>query len=102
MIRRRYGRALTRAAADTGEDVNPNAYTSNIADCMLVLVVGLLVALVARYGLELQQPEDDPDKIVGIEVNMDADGDGEIDRSYQQAGTVYLDQETGQYYLVQE
>ena len=101
MIRRRHGRSLTRPETSQGEDVNPNAYITNMADCMLVLVLGLVVALIARFGLELN-PEEAPEEIVGIEVNLDADGDGEIDGSYEPAGSVYHDPATGQYYLVQE
>ena len=99
-MRRRCGRMLHRPAAITEEDVDPNSHITNIADCMLVLVLGLLVALVARFGMDLTQS--DENQIIGIEVNMDADGDGEIDGGYEQAGTVYHDPATGQYYLVQD
>jgi len=99
-MRRRYGRSLRRTAA-LSEDVNPNAYITNIADCMLVLVLGLLVALISYYRIDLQQQEKEDD-IIGIEVNLDANSDGEVDNNYEQAGTVYYDSETGQYYLVQE
>lgn len=99
MIRRRHGRSL-RGNAAPSEDVNPNAYITNIADCMLVLVLGLLVALISYYQIDLQRQEKEDD-IIGIEVNMDANSDGVIDDNYEQAGSVYYDSETGQYYLVQ-
>ena len=102
MIRRRHGHALTRQVA-VEEDVNPNSYTSNIADCMLVLMLGFLVALVARYGLDLQVPVEEPeDKMTGIEVNLDEDGDGEIDDTYVRRGAAYYDESTGNYYFVEE
>lgn len=103
MIRRRYGTSLSRAVTQE-EEVNPNAYLTNIADCMMVLVLGFLVAIVARYGLDLQAPveEEEEDKITGIEVNLDQNGDGTIDDDYKQTGTVYYDEKTGLYYLVQD
>ena len=103
MIRRRHGVSLSRAAT-APEDVNPNAYLTNIADCMMVLVLGFLVAIVARYGLDLQEPTEveEEEKITGIEVNLDENGDGVIDDGYSERGTVDYDEETGLYYLVQE
>lgn len=99
MIARRHGRSLFRQSPPE-EDVNPNAYLTNLADCMLVMVVGLLIALVTHYNVDLQQ-QDEPDETVGTEVTMDADGDGEIDGNYEATeGTVYRDSETGAYYLV--
>ena len=81
------------------EDVNPNAYISNIADCMLVLMLGFMVALISYFGIELEQ-ESNPDKIIGIEMNLDENDDGAVDGGYDRAGTVYRDSETGAYYLV--
>ncbi|MCR5846276.1 MAG: hypothetical protein K6G78_06925 [bacterium] len=100
MIKRRHGTSLNRTRGASGEDVNPSAYITNIADCMLVLALGLLVALIARFDLQLdQQPEE---QIIGIEVNMDADNDGVIDEGYEQKGEVYYDSATGKYYMVQD
>ena len=99
MIKRRHSISVSRTGA-ADEDVNPNAYVNNIADCMLVLVLGFLVALVARYGVDLQAPAEEQEEIAGIEVNMDSNADGEIDDHYESAGTVYRDAQTGKYYLV--
>ncbi|MBQ9067576.1 MAG: hypothetical protein IJ131_00745 [Eggerthellaceae bacterium] len=102
MIRRRHGRALARSQA-TEEDVNPSANVVNIADCMLVLMLGILVALISHYGLDLtqpMQPVDENEDIVGIEVNLDADDDGEIDSGYERQGVVYYDPATERYYFV--
>ena len=103
MMRRRHGVSLVRSRGAAEEDVNPNAYLTNIADCMMALVLGFLVAIVARYGLDLQAPVEEEDEgMTGIEVNLDADGDGQIDDAYQQRGTVYYDEQTGNYYFVEE
>ena len=99
MIRRKHSMSLRRDMGAAEEDVNPNSYLTNLADCMLVMTVGLLVALVTHYGVDLQKPDDAP---TGQEVVMDADGDGLVDDSYKKTGSVYYDESTGKYYMVQD
>ena len=100
MMRRRNSTSLARSRARAAEeDVNPNSYLTNLADCMLVMTVGLLVALVTHYGVDLQG-SDEP--TTGQEVIMDADGDGVIDDGYEQTGRVYRDSATGKYYMVED
>jgi hypothetical protein len=98
MMRRKHSLSLHRSNAVVEEDVNPNSYITNLADCMLVMTVGLLVALVTHYGVDLQQ-SDEP--MIGHEVEMDADGDGKVDDGFEQTGRVYRDSETGKYYMVE-
>lgn len=100
MIRRRHGVSLSRAAK-VEEDVNPNAYIVNIADCMLVLLLGTLVALISYYNVDLTQTTEE-EEIIGIEVNLDANQDGVIDSGYQKQGSVYYDSSSGNYYFVDE
>lgn len=95
-MRRRYSRSLAEQAV-VEEDVNPSTYIINIADCMLVLVLGLLVALITRYNVNLNEQVDD---IIGIEISMDADQDGQVDETYEERGSVYYDKESGKYYFV--
>ena len=96
-MRRRHSRSLMEQAS-VEEDVNPSTYIINIADCMLVLVLGLLVALITRYKLDLNQVQ--VDDIIGIEISMDADQDGQVDDTYEERGSVYYDKESGKYYYV--
>ena len=98
MIRRRNGVSLARAR-HVEEDVDPNAYLTNIADCMLVLMLGAVVALIAYYNVDLSAQQEDRET-VGIEVNMDANEDGVIDDRYEESGHVYYDSSTGNYYFV--
>ena len=105
MIRRRHGHSLSRAQGGAEDMVDPNSYITNIADCMLVLVLGLLVALVSRYGVDLQNPDQSQDKVpdmTGVEVDMDENQDGVIDDRFAAGGTVYYDTVTGNYYYVSE
>ena len=100
MIRRKHSRSLQRGTVVVEEDVNPMANLVNVTDCMLVLAVGLLVALVTAYGLDLEEPVTE-DEVIGIEVDLDSDDDGEVDEFYEEAGTVYQ-APNGDYYLVTE
>ena len=98
MIRRKHGISLSPQVVEE-EDVNPNSYMVNIADCMLVLLLGTLVALISYYNVDLTKPPV-TDEIIGIEMNMDQDGDGVIDAGFTPKGTVYVDESTGEYYMV--
>lgn len=104
MLRRHHSTSLNRSASSSeslglGGDVDPNSSLTNIADCMLVLMVGFLLALVARYNIDLVPQEE---TVTGIEVNMDANADGVIDENFTSAGNVYYDSATGNYYLVEK
>ena len=100
MIRRRHGRVLHNQVS-LGEDVDPNSYITNMADCMLVLMLGFLVALIAYYQIDLENAEKQDD-IIGIEINLDENADGEIDAGYQKRGSVYYDESSGEYYMVRD
>lgn len=97
MIKRRHGVSLSRNAV-VEEDVNPNSYIVNLSDCMLVLMLGLIVALISYYNIDLTQSSDD--SIIGIEVNMDENQDGVIDDNFELSGSVYRDSSSGEYYYV--
>lgn len=101
MIRRRHGASLSRPA-QAEEEVNPNAYIVNIADCMLVLLLGMIVALISYYNVDLTQSSTPAEEIIGIQVNMDENDDGVVDAGYQRRGTVYYDDASGSYYFVNE
>lgn len=99
MIRRKNSRSLGRSYGGAEEDVNPNSYVTNLSDCMLVVAVGLLVALVGHYGVDLNSGGES-EEIVGTEIVMDEDGDGVVDENFVKAGSVYYDESTGEYYMV--
>ena len=74
------------------------SFLANIGDCMLVVAVGLLVALVAHYGLDLSE-----NTLYGKEVNLGTpgiEGQTEVEGVFQEEGIVYQDVNTGEYYMV--
>lgn len=101
MLKRRYGTSLSRAAR-IEEDVNPSAYLVNLTDCMLVLLLGAVVALIAYFNVDLTQPTEPEDEIIGVQVNMDENNDGIIDDEFSRRGSVYYDNQTGEFYYVSE
>lgn len=86
-----------------GEDVNPSAYIVNLADCMLVLACGFMVAMISFWNIDVsptmeeiseeeQLEEIDPET---LPENLESGGS-----FYEEAGVVYRDPATGQLYLV--
>ena len=86
-----------------GEDVNPQAYIVNLADCMLVLACGFMVALVSAFNLNISSYEevtaDDLQEVESQNFDEDSMGSGS---SFVEAGTAYYDPETGTYYIREE
>ena len=101
MIKRRHGASLTRDDA-IEEDVNPNAYIVNIADCMLVLLLGMVIALISYFNVDIAQGSTTGNEVVGIQVDMDQNRDGVVDPGYQRRGAVYYDAASDSYYFVEE
>ena len=85
-----------------GEDVNPSAYIVNLADCMLVLALGVIVALVSYYNVDLtgvsKLKEEDMKPIDPATLPEEI---GEGGTYYVEAGIVYMDPSTGQLYIVE-
>lgn len=94
-----------RRHADVGEDVNPSAYIVNLADCMLVLACGFLVALISLYNIDVSMTAKKLDEEQLSEIEPETldeellDGGGSY---YVEAGKVYRDPNTGVLYMVQE
>lgn len=95
------GRGSFRAA-QIEEDVDPMASLGNIGDIMLVFACGLMVALVLAWNVDLQQFQQVD---VGEELDAEPDTIEQVleggGSTYVEAGTVYMDAETGKYYLVE-
>ena len=85
-------------AAKRPEELNPLDGVANLADVMLVFACGLIIALIAAWNLDVATPDGLPSEIAPI---GDAGGETVQDPdSLQVMGTVYMDPETGKYYLI--
>lgn len=104
MLRMKHSRNLRRAHSDVDEEVDPASSLANLSDCMLVLAVGLMIALVAHYNVDMKASSE---VVAGQEVSAsDIDTPGEDGESaeghFTELGRVYRDEETGKWYMVQD
>lgn len=87
------------------EDVNPMATVSNLVDAMLVLAVGIMLALIVSWNLNIAengQVSDNAKKEDAItDFNEEEMNDSELSNDQlQKEGTVYYDSETDKYYVI--
>lgn len=104
-----------------GEDVNPMNYVSNLSDVMLILAVGIMLALVVHWNVDITasggQAQGNTGENGSVLVDKDhavtmtdeelarlqeqngVTGGGE---SLEKRGEVYYDAETGTYYIVRD
>ena len=90
--------------AGNDSDLDPNAYITNLADCMLVLACGLMVALVVAWSVDLpgvSEVEQTGD-MVEVDNVEDVTGSTGYGRGYQELGKIYQDPATGKMYMIQE
>ena len=105
------GDPFTAQGIDELESSDPMSGLSNLADCMLVLACGLMVALVVHWNLDvtpryevveetgnLTTVEDSPE----LAVRGSQDEDPEADDVYENLGTLYRDPSTGKMYYLRE
>lgn len=101
-------RAKKRRPFEDDEDVNPMNYLSNLSDAMLVLAVGMMLALVIAWNVDIvnQSPDSAPAETERMEDSFQSayPVEGEetpLDESgLKEYGTVYID-ENGNYYVVE-
>lgn len=86
------------------EDEDPTSGLSNLADCMLVMACGLMVALVIAWNIDIAKIAEvdltdnrtEIDDVENIEGDFEAGG-----TTYVDVGRVYQDPETGTYYILE-
>lgn len=90
-------------------------HIANLVDAMLVLAVGIMLALVMSWNLQISSAGKISVDEKNVDVNRqekisefteehvkDIDKDKEIDVSgFEQKGSVYYDPETGKYYITE-
>lgn len=105
---RRSGSGMLRG--DNGfskrEDVNPMATVANLVDAMLVLAVGIMLALIVSWNLNISekgQVTDNASKEDAISDFTEDEVDSTNDKpseNLEKQGTVYYDPETDKYYVI--
>ena len=95
----------------SGEDVNPMDGLSNLADVMLVLAVGIMLALVLHWNIDVSPITSTPvppktgeefSEIEGLTDGEETPLDSEAEYEDLGSGRIYRDPSTGKYYLVQD
>lgn len=105
----------SRKRAESEDDLNPMNYMSNLSDAMLVLAVGMMLALVAAWNVDItvvQSEASQANKQNAVELSEDVDSlhtssdktDDSIsaeDFGLLEYGKVYVDAE-GNFYVIEE
>ena len=108
----------------SGESVDPMNYLSNLSDAMLVLAVGMMLALIVHWNVDISTGGRS-DNTAGDSVAADGKGgqsiidrddavsftpeeldrmdatEGENDEGMEKLGEVYYNAATGKYYIIE-
>ena len=99
-MRRLSARSLRSRSDDA--PVNPMDSISNLADAMLVLAVGIMLALIINWNVDISSAGQTADTPADPAISFVQD---DLTESQSSAGTemgkVYYDKETGTYYIVE-
>ena len=83
---------------------SPMESLGNLMDVMLVFACGLIIALVARYGVQLAGGSEEQQNMQEITSQVEQASSAEADKKgqYDEVGSVYRDKETGKLYVVED
>lgn len=105
MLRRSKNRSLVKNSFEP-EDVNPMDSVSNMSDAMLILAVGIMLALIIHWNVDISGGQ----KVVDVQnteeiSNMESLDEREVNEVSQEdglseKGKVLYDEKTGKYYMV--
>lgn len=88
-----------------GEDVNPMSYISNLSDAMLVLAMGIMVALVLHWNVNLSETngsdEGTEEQVISFD-EKELEDQEQLPEKAKKSGEVYYDAETDSYYIVRD
>ena len=103
MNRRKNNRTSNRFDDDL---LNPMEYVGNLVDAMLVLAVGIMLALVVAWNVDIFSSKNDSEdtdtqSTVSFSENaLDRTDEEKTPDELEKMGTVYFDSETGTYYII--
>ena len=105
-MRRLSARSLRSRSDDA--PVNPMDSISNLADAMLVLAVGIMLALIINWNVDISAGTTDKAASTDPSISFEQDdltesqsSAGTIEGDLTEMGKVYYDQQTGTYYIVE-
>lgn len=117
-------RRRRRGERFSDESVDPMNYVSNLSDAMLVLAVGMMLALIVHWNVDISTggrssenvgetvaaegqggqgaiDRDDALSFTPEELEQMDSTEGETDEGMEKLGEVYYDAETGKYYIIE-
>lgn len=102
---RRFGTGRLTSSKKTIEDINPMDGIANLVDAMLVLAVGIMLALIMNWNVDIGVSEEylkeNAQELEQVEdLNQDQTEDVTSDESLQEMGKVYKDPKTGKLYMI--
>ncbi len=106
MLRRNgSGRLTGQNSFEQREEVNPMAAVANLVDAMLVLAVGIMLALIVSWNLNISasgQVNDNARREDALSDFTEEDiTDSEVpEEKLEKQGTVYYDPDTDKYYII--
>lgn len=106
MVGRLSAKRASSSEAGFSEDTNPMDGVSNLADVMLVMAVGIMLALVMHWNLDISPASGAVDMTQAEEVeNMDDLNEEDLknmisENGLEEKGKLYYDPETGKTYMI--
>lgn len=86
------------------EDLNPMNFVSNLSDVMLILTVGIMLALILHWNVNINpsapMEEDTGDDPVISFSDNDLESRTTLPENMTEMGQVFYDEETDRYYIV--
>ena len=100
-------RRAKRNRFSEGEDINPMNYISNLSDVMLILAVGIMLALIIHWDVNLETEDGSSERDSSMDITSsftddDLEDSDEQPENMERLGDVYYDAETGTYYIVKD
>ena len=105
MLRRNGSGRLGAVSRRTVEDINPMATVANLVDAMLVLAVGIMLALIVSWNLNIAENGQISDNVrkedaISDFTEEDIDREETSTENLEKQGSVYYDPETDKYYII--
>lgn len=106
-MKRRNGSGKFGAVSPGEEDINPMDGVANLADVMLVFACGIMLALITYWNVDMAGSSEGavdvsrPQEITQDVDALDEEGQKVDSEGLERYGTVYIDPDTGRFYMVE-